>query len=147
MEASSVCLRAATEADRDFSFTVARESLRPYALPLGMWSDDHAREIEDRRFERGHPEIIEAEGVPVGCLHCVLHADHLQIVRIALLPEWQGRGIGSAILPSVILRAADLSLPVRLRVMVNNPARSLYERFGFVVYKTNATHHYMERPV
>ena len=42
-------------------------------------------------------------------------------------------------------RAAALAVPVRLRVMINNPARRLYERFGFTVYKTDATHDYMER--
>lgn len=139
-------LRAATDADRDFSFAVAREALGPYARALGVWDDARAREIEDDRFSSGNFEIIEVAGVRVGCLRCAPGEDHLRLVRLALLPEWQGRGIGSAVLRLVIQRAAALSVPVRLRVMINNPARRLYERFGFTVYQTDATHDYMVRP-
>ena len=102
----AVHLRAATDADRHFSFTVAREALGPYARALGIWDDARARDIEDERFGRGNFEIIEFDGVPVGCLRCELYEDHLRLVRLALLQEWQGRGIGSAVLRAVIHRAA-----------------------------------------
>lgn len=57
--------------------------------------------------------------------------------EIALLPEAQGRGIGTQLIRD-ILRAAQQrrGVPVRLSVFVNNPAKALYARLGFEIVQT-----------
>ena len=47
------------------------------------------------------------------------------------MPEYQGRGTGTAIILDLIAQARALQLPVTLHVLDVNPARSLYERLGF----------------
>ena len=50
------------------------------------------------------------------------------IVDISLLPEARGTGLGTAILKDLL---AGETRPVQLHVEKHNPARRLYERFGF----------------
>lgn len=64
---------------------------------------------------------------------------------MALLPEFQGRGIGTKLIQAVMGEAAGLGLPLRLQVLKANRARRLYERLGFHVYAETATHLQMSR--
>jgi ribosomal protein S18 acetylase RimI-like enzyme len=52
-------------------------------------------------------------------------------LSIAIVPEWRGRGVGTALLKALI-ETAQLRYPaLSLSVSTDNPARSLYERLGF----------------
>lgn len=77
--------------------------------------------------------IVERAGEAIGrlYLHRTQHA--LSVVDISLAPSARGGGIGSAILADVLAQAREEGLPVDLQVEINNPARRLYERLGFVV--------------
>lgn len=57
-----------------------------------------------------------------------------------LASEAQRRGLGGEIIPSVLREAAQRSVPVRLQVLRQNPARQLYERLGFHIVGETATH-------
>ncbi|NUR86838.1 MAG: GNAT family N-acetyltransferase, partial [Nonomuraea sp.] len=50
-----------------------------------------------------------------------------------LAPELQGRGVGSAVLKTVLRTADAGAVQVRLQVLQGSPARRLYERHGFTV--------------
>jgi ribosomal protein S18 acetylase RimI-like enzyme len=129
----SIRLRPARPEDREFFFTTRRAALGPYADELWGWDDAHQRSLADKEFDELPIRIIEESGTPVGYL-CVLHqANHDFIDEVALLPEAQGRGIGSSLVTDIMSAASDRGLPVRLSVLVNNPARRLYERLGFRV--------------
>ena len=53
-------------------------------------------------------------------------------LAIAVVPEFQGRGIGTKLLETLIAAARGLNFPaLSLSVYRKNPARKLYERFGF----------------
>ena len=129
----SIRLRPARPDDREFFFTTRRAALGPYAEELWGWDDARQRSLADKEFDELPIEIIEESGTPIGYL-CVLHqADHDFIDEVALLPEAQGRRIGSSLVEDIMRGASDRGLPVRLSVLVNNPARRLYERLGFRV--------------
>ena len=51
---------------------------------------------------------------------------------IALLPEYRGRGIGTALLEELLVEADATGRRVTIHVERFNPARRLYERLGFV---------------
>ena len=57
-------------------------------------------------------------------------------LMLAVLPAFRGRGIGTALLERMLtqLRATGLAA-VSLSVARSNPARGLYERYGFRVLK------------
>jgi ribosomal protein S18 acetylase RimI-like enzyme len=62
---------------------------------------------------------------------------------IEVLPEYQNQGIGTAVIKSVLEQAHHTGRPVGLQVLKVNPARSLYERLGFLTTGQTATHYLM----
>lgn len=52
-------------------------------------------------------------------------------VSLALLPEYRGIGIGTALLEELIHAASAHYQAISLSVSLGNPARRLYERLGF----------------
>lgn len=114
-------------------FVLAREALGPYVDEIWGWRDDEQRRLQQVWFARTQVQVIEADNEPVGCLSVVEHDDYVFVDRIALLPSVQGLGIGTHLMRLVMDGAARRSLPVRLSVLENNPARRLYERLGFRV--------------
>lgn len=86
--------------------------------------------------------MIEVEGRPAGLLIAEESPEELYVAEIQLWPELQGRGIGSALLRSLIARGK----PISLRVLHVNPrARALYERLGFHATHEIETHVYLRR--
>jgi [ribosomal protein S18]-alanine N-acetyltransferase len=58
--------------------------------------------------------------------------DQTPILGIAILPEYRGKGIGTILLEGIFKEAKALGYThISLSVDPNNPARRLYERFGF----------------
>lgn len=68
----------------------------------------------------------------VGALWADDSAQGMQVLDIAVLPAWRGKGIATRCLQDLLATAARRQLPVRLQVALDNPARRLYERLGFV---------------
>ena len=71
--------------------------------------------------ERERPEFVDAETPELG---------------IAVLPGWQGQGVGSLLLARAIERARHRYPAIVLTVRAGSAARRLYERFGFAVVGT-----------
>jgi ribosomal protein S18 acetylase RimI-like enzyme len=123
----SLRLRPALSGDRDFLFAVRRATLRTY---VDQTSEQRA--IADKEFADLPYAVVEESGRPVGYV-CVLHESEYDFVEeIALLPEAQGRGIGTQLLREILAAAQR---PVRLSVFVSNPAQALYARLGFEVVR------------
>jgi ribosomal protein S18 acetylase RimI-like enzyme len=77
--------------------------------------------------------VIQVDGADVGELLVEERPDELFLVRLALLPDWQGRGIGSALVRMLIDRARELESALVLHVFkTNTRAAQLYESLGFV---------------
>jgi ribosomal protein S18 acetylase RimI-like enzyme len=62
---------------------------------------------------------------------------------IEVLPDYQNQGIGTAVIKSVLEEVHHTGQPVGLQVLKVNPARSLYERLGFLTTGQTATHYLM----
>ncbi|MBV9467962.1 MAG: GNAT family N-acetyltransferase [Abitibacteriaceae bacterium] len=58
-------------------------------------------------------------------------ADAIPELAIAVLPQYQGRGIGTALLEHLLYTARAEFKAVSLNVRADNPAVRLYERMGF----------------
>ena len=56
-------------------------------------------------------------------------------LAIAVLPKYCGQGIGSRLLAALLADARHRYTAISLSVRGNNPARQLYERFGFAAVK------------
>jgi GNAT superfamily N-acetyltransferase len=137
----SVSLRAAVPGDRPFLERVYA-STREDELRLVPWSDEEKRAFvrqqftfQDLHYRQEYTDaaflVIEWDGRPVGRLYLDHRADEVRVVDIAVLPEWRGRGIGTALLQDVLREAARSGASVSIHVERGNGARRLYERLGF----------------
>lgn len=112
-----------------------RATLRAYVEQTSGWDDAEQRVIADREFAELPFAVVEESGRTVGYV-CVIHRRECDFVdEIALLPEAQGRGIGTQLLQGVLSAAGRRGVPVQLSVFVNNPAQALYARLGFEVVR------------
>jgi GNAT superfamily N-acetyltransferase len=76
--------------------------------------------------------IILAEETAVGRF-MVSHSDsEIRVVDLALLPSHQAHGIGTQLIRDLQTQAIQANLPVRLHVVPDGPAESLYRRLGFI---------------
>ncbi len=79
--------------------------------------------------------IAEANGTFAGLLSLAVHRGELAIVLLSVYPDFQGRGVGSALLSAADAIAAERRLP-SLSVGVSNddiPLLYFYQRHGFVI--------------
>lgn len=101
---------------------------------------DHYREYySDAKFW-----IVELATRPVGRLYLQLRDDEIRLIDIALLPEYKGRGIGTALVSRVVEIAAEKAIAVRLHVEPDNRAVNLYGRLGFVKLEDRGVYQFME---
>ncbi len=75
--------------------------------------------------------MIENGGIPICRLYLQERTIRLHIVDIALMPDWCGKGLGSAILHGLIEAAGSRGKGVGIFVEKYNPALRLYRRLGF----------------
>jgi ribosomal protein S18 acetylase RimI-like enzyme len=126
-------LRPATAADRDFVVEVNRVAMGPYLEAAFGWDEAAQRAYFDEGFDASGGDVIQVDGVDVGELLVEERPGQLFLVRLAVLPEWQGRGIGSEIVQMLVERAHELGSALALDVFKCNPrAARLYESLGFV---------------
>lgn len=76
-------------------------------------------------------EIIELNGRPIGLLKVIRSPTEWRVSQIQLLPEHQGKGIGTKLLEEVLANARAAGLVVTLSALKINPAVRLYRRLGF----------------
>ncbi|MFJ3073667.1 MULTISPECIES: GNAT family N-acetyltransferase [Pseudomonas] len=84
-------------------------------------------------FARAEFLIIEHQGLRIGRLYRHFGETCALLIDIALIPAFQKRGIGSALLEDLQRQADERELPIELSVEPYNPALQLYQRFGFKV--------------
>ena len=66
------------------------------------WDDSYQRELHDRRFAAQDVRIIQYCGTDVGFLATSRTRDTLKVYQLYILPEYQGRGIGSACMACIL---------------------------------------------
>ncbi|TFC93239.1 MULTISPECIES: GNAT family N-acetyltransferase [Cryobacterium] len=77
-----------------------------------------------------HTVVIQINGEDVGLIAVRTETDSHWIEHFSLEPDYQGRGIGGAVLRQALDKHRD-HRPSRLNVLRAGPARVLSERHGF----------------
>jgi len=134
-------LRPAATADREWLRQTKARCLRNYVVRIfGSWDEDFQRARFDATFELAENQIISLAGHDAGYLTAKFEPGETQLFNLMIAPEFQGRGLGTAVLRDFLAAAQASRVPVRLQVMKVNPARRLYERLGFTVIEETTTH-------
>jgi GNAT superfamily N-acetyltransferase len=139
-----VHLRRATQQDGPFLYLLMKAALQEYVVQTWGWDEEWQQAHFWGRFDPAHRQIIVCDAQDIGVLTVEEHPDQILLGQIYILPAYQGQGIGTALIRSLLQRGAERGLPVCLRVLKVNPARQLYDRLGFVVTAETETHYSME---
>ena len=139
-------LRPVTADDSEFAYQTKQASFREYAEKVWGWDEEEQRQLHERRFAAQVFRVIQLSDIDVGIMAMLRQPDCINLHQLFILPAYQGKGIGEAVLKLIIKEAAEAKLPIRLQVLkVNNRAFSFYQRLGFNRTGENETHILMER--
>lgn len=79
---------------------------------------------------------------PIGRLYVFRGPATHNLIDISLMPQWRQCGIGTSLVAGMTRDADALGTSIRLFVEPENPARRLYERFGF--RESGRRQHYLQ---
>jgi ribosomal protein S18 acetylase RimI-like enzyme len=127
-----ISLRAATEQDIDFLLDLRLETMGEHFIAAGInQTNDYHRQRVLIRFECAR--IVLYQNQPIGLFKFTQDELDWDIIQIQIKPAFQGKGIGGRLLEQVIAEAQKAGASLKLSVFKKNPARHLYERFGFAI--------------
>lgn len=152
---STYKLRPITDADLEFLFQLYA-STRACEKELVAWGDQAWEAFMRMQFNLQHRQYLQNYAQPsfdviilgdtaVGRLYVNRGAEEIRVVDISLLPEYQGRGIGGALLRRILREGDELGIPVTLHVERNNPVLAFYRRLGFQEGRAAEVYCFMKR--
>lgn len=154
-----LCLRDAKRADYPFLLDVVKRAFEEYRGVLHPPSSAHDETLAsiERTMLTARAVIADVGPDAAGAVFYESYVDHIALFRLAVLPPFRGRGVGSALMNEVEARARGEGAPriiltVRLGVDKN---RSYYERRGYRFVRemrrsedsTEMTHAILAKPI
>ena len=141
---SLIRLIRADEAHREFSYQVKKVAEGEYIASMFGWDEDIQRTYHDEAWQQ-KPDIITYDGKLIGTIATSESEDCIEIGQFFILPEYQRKRIGTHLLKSILDRADRHGKTVALRVLRNNPVKSLYVRNRFRIVDSDRVFYHMER--
>ncbi|QDZ15481.1 GNAT family N-acetyltransferase [Humibacter ginsenosidimutans] len=126
----AVTLRSSTPDDLEWLVELRALVLRSDLERLGRFDPVRVRQRMRDAFRPQQTRVIVVDGRDVGCITTRFEGDVRWLEHFYVAPDQQGRGIGSAVLLTVLDEPFDG--PTRLNVLQGSAARRLYDRHGFV---------------
>ena len=133
-------LRPALPADADFEhrlYASTRDDLRPLGPEVfdGLVGMHYRAQAMSIRLEHPQAErkIVMVQDAPVGRLIIDASGNYVEVIDVALLPEYRNCGLGASVLNSVLAQADRLGRAIRLHVEKQSRAVRIFERLGFVI--------------
>ncbi|MBE7074920.1 MAG: GNAT family N-acetyltransferase [Clostridiales bacterium] len=126
-------LRAYTKQDYEFVYYTKKEAYKIYVeANWGKWNEEQQRKMFVQFIDTYGKDIkiiMEADK-KIGFYHVEeLENGDCEIGNICIIPEFQGRGIGTKILKDIL--ETHKNKDIYLRYFKQNPVAKLYKRLGF----------------
>lgn len=107
----------------------------------------HYAENWGREGDMGYKALVAGVVAGAAWLRLILGyghvSDDLPELTLAVLPNYRGQGIGTALLTKLIVAAAQSYPGISLSVVGENPAMSLYHRLGFEILRPDGASYTM----
>lgn len=150
-----ISLRPIEEGDLEFLFRLYA-STRSAEKALVNWPDEQWEQFIRMQFNLQHSQymrnyknpafaIILENNVPAGRFYVDRGDNDYRLIDVALLPEFQRRGIAGKLLDSLLREAEADGMPVSLHVEKNNPILAYYRRLGFRIEEDKGVYFFMVR--
>lgn len=137
---AGIQLRRASAADKAVLFSVHETLFKDQIRQIWGWDDHWQRANFDKEWESVDTSVIEENSHLAGYVQIELHADHLYLMNLALLPPYQGRGLGGRTILHIQKEALKLRKDIRLSVFhINERALTFYQRHGFRIEQSTET--------
>ncbi len=146
-EMCEITLRESTERDADFVNALTRRVMQKYVDATWKTSEDRERYYLHNGFDQPATRIIQCNGEDAGRMTVTYSVDRIILEGIHIAEGFQGRGAGGRLLEQLIDEAKRMRLPLELMLLKVNPAKNLYERAGFHVYREDVNRFYMRLAV
>jgi GNAT superfamily N-acetyltransferase len=138
-------LRSAQPADVETVAELRATVMRADLERLGRYDEHRVRQRLRDSFSAQHTSIIMIDHELAGCVTVRPDGGGQLLEHFYLAPQHQGRGLGSAVLRTLLEQADARGLTVRLNVLRGSAAQRLYERHGFVVESQDPVDIFMVR--
>lgn len=134
-----------TDEDYEFVYDVKKNAYIKYVEDCwGPWNEDLQQELFAKFINtfKGDIYIIYYENNKIGFYNGeILENGNYEIGNICIIPEYQGRGIGTKILKDKLEENKDRN--IEIQYFKNNPVGKLYQRLGFVLNGEKEFHYLM----
>ena len=141
-------LRPATSADYGFLYDLHKAAIRPSVEATWDWDEAWQQDYFAQKFDASKRQIIVVDDQDIGVLILEEREGAVYIGLIEVLPAFQGRGIGTAVIQDILDQEHEQNRPIMLHVLKTNEAgKRLYERLGFAVTAVEEIKYKMQYPV
>lgn len=139
-------LRTITESDYEFIYQVKKDAYKKYVeMYYGDWNEEEQK-VYFEKFITTYKDgafIITLDRKDIGFYNGSVSDDKYEIGNICIVPEYQNRGIGTAILKELLSKNVDKE--ISLQYFKCNPVGKLYERLGFKLVGETPYHYQMNK--
>ena len=130
-------IRSYSEQDYDFVWDLHILANQSYIDRHMNVDETIVRQRHDERINDSKGFMIEQNNQPIGCYFMLDKADCYELGRFFIVPEMQGKGLGTDIIKNILNEYAVFKKPILIHVWKDNPVQEFWKKFGFVFYKGN----------
>ena len=140
-------MRPATIKDSAFLYDLRALTMKPWVTQMPGWTPER-QEAHYMDFEPAHHHLILVHGKPVGAVGFFWKKEELHVLNLHLLPEAQGRGLGTAIMNRMVQMAHAGGLPARAGILkINTITQKMLNRTPmWIAEETEDRYFYVSYP-
>lgn len=122
-----------TDDDYDFVYEVKKSAYKKYVEECwGSWEEENQKNYFEKFIStvKDNAYIIMYGDKKIGFYNGeILENGNYEVGNICIIPEYQGKGIGSKILKDILEENKDKN--IEIQYFKQNPVGKLYDRLGF----------------
>ena len=138
-----------TDKDYEFVYEVKKNAYKKYVKECwGAWIEEDQREYFDKfiNIVRNNAYIVMDGNIKIGFYNGeILDNGNYEIGNICIIPEYQGKGIGTQVLKDATELEENEDRDIEIQYFKQNPVGKLYERLGFVPSGETEFHYQMKK--
>lgn len=137
-------IRKTTINDSNFFYEVKKVVLKNYIEVIWGWNEDFQIQFHKENYHINNTNIIIVKEDAAGTIEVKEDEQKIFISSLYLLPLYQNKGIGTAIITAYINKATNEKKRIELEVLkLNVSAQRLYKRLGFTLTERDDTKYFM----
>ncbi|MGQ5719506.1 GNAT family N-acetyltransferase [Pseudochrobactrum asaccharolyticum] len=121
----------AHQSDFDRLFALRLLTMRESLERIGRFDPQRALERFQNSLRPQHTRLIIVKDQLAGCVALGPHEDDWLLEHYYITPQFQGHGLGSLVLSSLMIQADQAQKIITLSVLQQSDAARFYERHGF----------------